>query len=289
MTIYSYTDIEVTSTAQLVSWAGLEPTHFIAIPYTEEVIDNVKHLRFTTDNAVQPKGGLQDNVCTLKYGVGVETNAGQWAAGKYRLFRSTPYNAMLYDFSNGSRFSPENLHRNWLQLLFLYQEIIEGKVVLSLQQLVDGTVIEFQNAARPTPSAPSTPAPAPVVCPAPESTPEYLALDASYQATVQELSSTRLQVQELQVQILQLQQELEEARADSGTDSSAETDRKLITALYKLVDAQEVLLRLYGDVHVSSEDEPLKAEYLQEIETASEQVRALSAPIEGDPSPPMEM
>lgn len=198
MTIYSYTDIEVTSAQQSVSWAGLDPTHFVAIPYTEKTINDVVHLKFDVDNAVQPKGDLQDNVCTLTYGVGAEVNAGRWAAGKYRLFRSTPYSAMLYDFSNGSRFSPENLHRNWLQLLFLYQEIIEGKVVLNLRQLVDGSVIEFSSTGTAVP-APS--APAPVLCPAPEDTPEYKALQAQYDGIVQELQEARLRIQELTTQV----------------------------------------------------------------------------------------
>ena len=49
--------------------------------------------------------------------------------GTFRIIRSTPYDALWHDFNNGAKFTDTNVEEVWLQLLYLYQEILEGKYV----------------------------------------------------------------------------------------------------------------------------------------------------------------
>lgn len=49
--------------------------------------------------------------------------------GTFRVLRSTPYDALWHDFNNGAKFTDTNIEEVWLQLLYLYQEILEGKYV----------------------------------------------------------------------------------------------------------------------------------------------------------------
>lgn len=121
---YSYMDI--THETQSVTMAGLDPAFFVVVPYTEK--RGAPDGRVYDFNSVyRPKGVLVDD-----YNVQLDIPKLRLPSGMYRLWRCTRFDRMLYDFVAGSRFDARTYQRNWTQLLHLYQEIVEGRVVLDL-------------------------------------------------------------------------------------------------------------------------------------------------------------
>lgn len=118
---YSYMDI--THDAGRVVLEGLSPSFFVIVPY--EVKQGVRVYSF--DKAVYPSGEMVSD-----YQVKLNVSRLNLPEGNYRLFRATRFDRMLYDFTAGSRFDARTYQRNWIQLLHLYQEIIEGRLVLDL-------------------------------------------------------------------------------------------------------------------------------------------------------------
>ena len=49
---------------------------------------------------------------------------------KIRVIRSTPYDVLMHDFSNGAQFNADSVDEVYEQLLYLCQEIVEGKLVI---------------------------------------------------------------------------------------------------------------------------------------------------------------
>ena len=49
---------------------------------------------------------------------------------KIRVIRSTPYDVLMHDFSNGAQFNAHSVDEVYEQLLYLCQEIVEGKLVI---------------------------------------------------------------------------------------------------------------------------------------------------------------
>ena len=49
---------------------------------------------------------------------------------KIRVIRSTPYDVLMHDFSNGAQFNANSVDEVYEQLLYLCQEIVEGKLIL---------------------------------------------------------------------------------------------------------------------------------------------------------------
>lgn len=117
----SYIDIDVEEGVYTTEIReGLDPSFFVCVE-----LDSSDTPILT--NRVIPYAQQLDYK-TTEITLGVDAIDGHWTTGRYRLWRTTPYDAMLYKFEAGSLFSLVHLQRNWLQLLHLYQEIIEGKL-----------------------------------------------------------------------------------------------------------------------------------------------------------------
>ena len=58
---------------------------------------------------------------------------------KIRVIRSTPYDVLMHDFSNGAQFNADSVDEVYEQLLYLCQEIVEGKLVIDSSGNFGGT------------------------------------------------------------------------------------------------------------------------------------------------------
>ena len=58
---------------------------------------------------------------------------------KIRVIRSTPYNVLMHDFSNGAQFNADSVDEVYEQLLYLCQEIVEGKLIIDSSGNFGGT------------------------------------------------------------------------------------------------------------------------------------------------------
>ena len=67
---------------------------------------------------------------------------------KIRVIRSTPYDVLMHDFSNGAQFNADSVDEVYEQLLYLCQEIVEGKLIIDSSGNFGGTsaVCMSQNA-----------------------------------------------------------------------------------------------------------------------------------------------
>ncbi len=58
---------------------------------------------------------------------------------KVRVIRSTPYDVLMHDFSNGAQFNADSVDEVYEQLLYLCQEIVEGKLIIDSSGNFGGT------------------------------------------------------------------------------------------------------------------------------------------------------
>ena len=58
---------------------------------------------------------------------------------KIRVIRSTPYDVLMHDFSNGAQFNANSVDEVYEQLLYLCQEIVEGKLIIDSSGNFGGT------------------------------------------------------------------------------------------------------------------------------------------------------
>ena len=58
---------------------------------------------------------------------------------KIRVIRSTPYDVLMHDFSNGAQFNADSVDEVYEQLLYLCQEIVEGKLIIDSSGNFGGT------------------------------------------------------------------------------------------------------------------------------------------------------
>ena len=58
---------------------------------------------------------------------------------KIRVIRSTPYDVLMHDFSNGAQFNAASVDEVYEQLLYLCQEIVEGKLIIDSSGIFSGT------------------------------------------------------------------------------------------------------------------------------------------------------
>ena len=58
---------------------------------------------------------------------------------KIRVIRSTPYDVLMHDFSNGAQFNADSVDEVYEQLLYLCQELVEGKLILDSSGNFGGT------------------------------------------------------------------------------------------------------------------------------------------------------
>ena len=59
---------------------------------------------------------------------------------KIRVVRSTPYDVLMHDFSNGAQFNADSVDEVYEQLLYLFQEIVEGKFAIDNDGNFGGTI-----------------------------------------------------------------------------------------------------------------------------------------------------
>ena len=55
---------------------------------------------------------------------------------KIRVIRSTPYDVLMHDFSNGAQFNADSVDEVYEQLLYLCQEIVEGKLLIDSSGII---------------------------------------------------------------------------------------------------------------------------------------------------------
>ena len=58
---------------------------------------------------------------------------------KIRVIRSTPYDVLMHDFSNGAQFNAHSVDEVYEQLLYLCQELVEGKLIIDSSGKFGGT------------------------------------------------------------------------------------------------------------------------------------------------------
>ena len=115
---YSYFDYEGTDTTIQTDILCVSTEHMYAFKVFSDDESNVTisdvalAATFTKNNA-----GV---LCELKTA----------PSTKIRVIRSTPYNVLMHDFSNGAQFNTDSVDEVYAQLLYLYQEIVEGKLII---------------------------------------------------------------------------------------------------------------------------------------------------------------
>ena len=74
-----------------------------------------------------------------KNDAGVLCELGTAPSTKIRIIRSTPYDVLMHDFSNGAQFNAASVDEVYIQLLYLCQEIVEGKLIIDSSGIFSGT------------------------------------------------------------------------------------------------------------------------------------------------------
>ena len=124
---YSYFDYEGTGTTIQTDILCVSTEHMYALEVLSEEKSNVTlsdvalAATFTKNNA-----GV---LCELKTA----------PSKKIRVIRSTPYDVLMHDFSNGAQFNAHSVDEVYEQLLYLYQELVEGKLVIDSSGNFGGT------------------------------------------------------------------------------------------------------------------------------------------------------
>ena len=124
---YSYFDYEGTDTTIQTDILCVSTEHMYAFKVLSEDESNVTlsdvalAATFTKNNA-----GV---LCELKTA----------PSTKIRVIRSTPYDVLMHDFSNGAQFNADSVDEVYEQLLYLCQEIVEGKLIIDSSGSFGGT------------------------------------------------------------------------------------------------------------------------------------------------------
>ena len=115
---YSYFDYDGTDTTIQTDILCVSTEHMYALKVLSEEASNITlsdvalAATFTKNNA-----GV---LCELKTA----------PSTKIRVIRSTPYDVLMHDFSNGAQFNAASVDEVYEQLLYLCQEIVEGKLII---------------------------------------------------------------------------------------------------------------------------------------------------------------
>ena len=124
---YSYFDYEGTDTTIQTDILCVSTEHMYAFKVFSDDESNVTlsdvalAATFTKNNA-----GV---LCELKTA----------PSTKIRVIRSTPYDVLMHDFSNGAQFNADSVDEVYEQLLYLCQEIVEGKLIIDSSGNFGGT------------------------------------------------------------------------------------------------------------------------------------------------------
>ena len=115
---YSYFDYEGTDTTIQTDILCVSTEHMYAFKVLSEDGSNVT----LSDVALA--------ATFTKNNAGVLCELDTAPSTKIRVIRSTPYDVLMHDFSNGAQFNADSVDEVYEQLLYLCQELVEGKLIL---------------------------------------------------------------------------------------------------------------------------------------------------------------
>ena len=124
---YSYFDYEGTDTTIQTDILCVSTEHMYAFKVLSEEKSNV-----TLSDVALAATFTKNNA-----GVLCELNTAP--STKIRVIRSTPYDVLMHDFSNGAQFNADSVDEVYEQLLYLCQEIVEGKLIIDSSGNFGGT------------------------------------------------------------------------------------------------------------------------------------------------------
>lgn len=124
---YSYFDYEGTDTTIQTDILCVSTEHMYAFKVLSEDESNVT----LSDVALA--------ATFTKNNAGVLCELGTAPSTKIRVIRSTPYDVLMHDFSNGAQFNADSVDEVYEQLLYLCQEIVEGKLIIDSSGNFGGT------------------------------------------------------------------------------------------------------------------------------------------------------
>ena len=124
---YSYFDYEGTDTTIQTDISCVSTEHMYAFKVLSEEKSNVT----LSDVALA--------ATFTKNNAGVLCELDTAPSTKIRVIRSTPYDVLMHDFSNGAQFNADSVDEVYEQLLYLCQEIVEGKLIIDSSGNFGGT------------------------------------------------------------------------------------------------------------------------------------------------------
>ena len=124
---YSYFDYEGTGTTIQTDILCVSTEHMYAYKVLSEEKSNVT----LSDVALA--------ATFTKNNAGVLCELDTAPSTKIRVIRSTPYDVLTHDFSNGAQFNASSVDEVYEQLLYLCQEIVEGKLIMDSSGKFGGT------------------------------------------------------------------------------------------------------------------------------------------------------
>ena len=124
---YSYFDYEGTDTTIQTDILCVSTEHMYAFKVLSEEKSNVT----LSDVALA--------ATFTKNNAGVLCELDTAPSTKIRVIRSTPYDVLMHDFSNGAQFNADSVDEVYEQLLYLCQEIVEGKLIIDSSGIYSGT------------------------------------------------------------------------------------------------------------------------------------------------------
>ena len=124
---YSYFDYEGTDTTIQTDILCVSTEHMYAFKVLSEDNSNVT----LSDVALA--------ATFTKNNAGVLCELDTAPSTKIRVIRSTPYDVLMHDFSNGAQFNADSVDEVYEQLLYLCQEIVEGKLIIDSSGNFGGT------------------------------------------------------------------------------------------------------------------------------------------------------
>ena len=124
---YSYFDYEGTDTTIQTDILCVSTEHMYAFKVLSEDESNVT----LSDVALE--------ATFTKNNAGVLCELGTAPSTKIRIIRSTPYDVLMHDFSNGAQFNAFSVDEVYEQVLYLCQELVEGKLIIDSSGNFGGT------------------------------------------------------------------------------------------------------------------------------------------------------
>ena len=124
---YSYFDYEGTDTTIQTDILCVSTEHMYAFKVLSDAESNVT----LSDVALA--------ATFTKNNAGVLCELSTAPSTKIRVIRSTPYDVLMHDFSNGAQFNADSVDEVYEQLLYLCQEIVEGKLIIDSSGNFGGT------------------------------------------------------------------------------------------------------------------------------------------------------